>query len=85
MTTNNADPHAEANRKAREALQNEIRKNLSPEGVATIIAFLQTSRSAKPQTDEQRKALAEAEWFADVLTDMLGIEELQQLFDDLCL
>jgi hypothetical protein len=85
MTANNQDRHAEANRKAREALQDEIRKNLSPEGVATIVAFLQTARSAKPQTDEQRKALAEAEWFTDVLTEMLGIDECQRLFDDLCL
>jgi hypothetical protein len=80
MTANNQN-----RREATAALQDAIRDHLSPEGVATIIAFLQTARSAKPQTDEQRKALAEAEWFADVLTEMLGIDECQRMFDELCL
>jgi hypothetical protein len=37
MTANNTDRHAEANRKAIQALQDAIRDNLSPEGVAALV------------------------------------------------
>ena len=69
----------------REALIDALRDTLSPEGIAAILSYLQTASSAKPQTDEQRKALRELEWFTDLLLEMIGVDECQRIFDELCL
>jgi CRISPR/Cas system-associated endonuclease Cas3-HD len=68
-----------------EAFEKVIRDNLSPEGVATIIAFLQPATMNRPATEEQRKALLELEWFANTLMDLIGNEEYARLLDELCL
>ncbi len=60
-----------------------IRENLSPEGVATIIAFLQPATMQKAPTEEARRGLRELEWFADTLIDLLGIDEYDRLLDEL--
>ena len=62
-----------------------IRDNLSPEGVAAIVAFLQPAAMKRPTTEEQRKALLEVEWFADTLLDLIGVEECNRIYDELCL
>jgi predicted O-methyltransferase YrrM len=66
-----------------EAFENAIRDNLSPEGVATIIAFLQPAMSHKPRTDDARQALREVKWFIDTLTNVLGVQEYNRLLDEL--
>ena len=58
-----------------------IRDNLAAEGVATIIAFLQPAAFHKPANEEALKALRQAEWFADTLTDMLGVDEVNRLME----
>ncbi|MEQ8784796.1 MAG: hypothetical protein RIC55_00795 [Pirellulaceae bacterium] len=60
-----------------------IRENLSPEAVATIIAFLQPAAFYKPANNDTMQALRQVEWFADTLTDMLGVEEHQRLMEEL--
>ena len=82
MTANN---QTEPNRAATKALQDAIRDNLSPEGVAAVIAFLQTDTVNQPQTEEQRRALVEVNWLADTLLDLIGVEECNRIYDELCL
>lgn len=66
-----------------EAFEKVIRDNLSPEGVAAIIAFLQPAAFYKPANDEARQASWQVAWFADTLTEMLGVEEYNRLIDEL--
>jgi hypothetical protein len=65
------------------AFEKVIRDNLSPEGIATIIAFLQPAAFYKPANEDARRALRQAEWFADTLTDLLGVDEHNRLIDAL--
>jgi hypothetical protein len=66
-----------------EAFEKVIRDNLSPEGVATIIAFLQPAAFYKPANEDAIRGLQQAEWLADTLTDMLGVDEVNRLFEEL--
>lgn len=66
-----------------EAFEKVVRDNLSPEGVATIIAFLQPAAFYKPANEEAINGLRQAEWLADTLTDMLGVDEVNRLMEEL--
>lgn len=66
-----------------EAFERVIRDNLSPEAVATIIAFLQPAAFYKPANEEAMQALRQVEWLANTLTDMLGVEEHNRLMEEL--
>lgn len=66
-----------------EAFERVIRDNLSPEAVATIIAFLQPAAFYRPANEEAMQALRQVEWLADTLTDMLGVEEHNRLMEEL--
>ena len=66
-----------------EAFEKVIRENLSPEAVATIIAFLQPAAFYRPANEDAMQALLQVEWFANTLTDMLGVEEHTRLMDEL--
>jgi len=66
-----------------EAFEKVIRDNLSPEGVATIIAFLQPAAFYKPANDDALQALKQVEWFADTLTELLGVDEHNRLMEKL--
>jgi hypothetical protein len=66
-----------------EAFEKVIRDNLSPEGVATIIAFLQVAAFDKPANEDALNGLRQAEWLADTLTEMLGVDEVNRLFEEL--
>lgn len=46
-----------------EAFERVIRDNLSPEAVATIIAFLQPAALYRPANQDARQALRQVEWF----------------------
>ncbi len=65
------------------AFEQVIRDNLSPEGVATVIAFLQPAAFYKPANDDAMRALREVEWLADTLTEMLGADEHNRLMEEL--
>jgi hypothetical protein len=66
-----------------DAFEKVIRDNLSPEAVASIIAFLQPAAFYKPANQEAMRALQQVEWFADTLTAMLGVEEHNRLMEEL--
>ena len=66
-----------------EAFEKVIRDNLSPEGIATIVAFLQPAAFYKPANEDAVQALRQVEWFADTLTAMLGVEEHNRLMEEL--
>lgn len=66
-----------------EAFERVIRENLSPAGVATIIAFLQPATTYKAPTEEATQGLLELEWFANTLIDFLGVDEYNRLLDEL--
>ena len=66
-----------------EAFEKVIRDNLSPEAVATIIAFLQPAGFYRPANEDAMQALLQVEWFANTLTDMLGVEEHNRLMEEL--
>jgi penicillin V acylase-like amidase (Ntn superfamily) len=65
------------------AFEKVIRDNLSPEGVATIIAFLQVAAFHKPANEDALRGLQQAEWLADTLTEMLGVDEVNRLMEEL--
>lgn len=68
----------------REAFEKAIRDNLSPDGVATAIAWLRAAESGNIPSDERAlSALREVEWLADVLTEMLGVDEHNRLIEEL--
>lgn len=61
-----------------------IRDNLSPDGIATAIAFLRAAESGNRPTEPRAiAALCEVEWLADTLTDLLGVDEHNRLMDEL--
>jgi hypothetical protein len=66
-----------------EAFEKVIRDNLSPKAVATIIAFLQPAAFYRPANDDAMQALLQVEWFANTLTDMLGVGEHNRLMEEL--
>ena len=66
-----------------ETFEKVIRDNLSPEAVATVIAFLQPAAFYKPANEQAVQALRQVEWFADTLTAMLGVEEHNRLMEEL--
>ncbi len=65
------------------AFEQAIRDNLSPEGIAAIIAFLQPAAFYKPANADAIAALQQVEWLADTLTEMLGVDEHNRLMDQL--
>jgi hypothetical protein len=65
------------------AFETAIRDNLSPEGIAAIIAFLQPAAFYKPANADAVQALQQVEWLADTLTEMLGVDEHNRLMDQL--
>ena len=65
------------------AFEKVIRDNLSPEAVATIIAFLQPAAFYRPANEDAAQALQQVEWFADTLTAMLGVDEHNRLMEQL--
>ena len=77
------------NEKRRSAVDEEaffraIRDNLSPDGVATAIVALREFTSGNQPTDARAlAALRQVEWFADTLTETLGVEEHQRLMEEL--
>jgi len=66
-----------------EAFEKVIQENLSPEAVATIICLLEPARLQQPRTDRQRQGLLGAEWLADTLIELLGVDEHMRLMDEL--
>lgn len=66
-----------------QAFEQAIRDNLSPEGVATIIAFLQAATHERPRTEKAAEGLRQMRWFADTLFDMLGAAEYNHQLDEL--
>lgn len=65
------------------AFEGVIRDNLSPEGIATVIAFLQPAAFYRPANEAAKQALRQVEWLADTLTEMLGVEEHNRLMEEL--
>ncbi len=82
MMNANNDNH-ESGAVDQEAFEKVIQDNLSPEGVATIIAFLQPAAFHKPAHEGALRGLRQAEWFANTLTEMLGVDELNRLMEEL--
>jgi hypothetical protein len=66
-----------------EAFEKVIQDNLSPAGVATIIAFLQPATMYKAPTEEAQQGLRELEWFTNTLIDLLGVEEYDRQLNEL--
>jgi len=68
-----------------EQFRDSIRRHLSPDAVATIIAFLQPAALKCPPTPEAQSALVEVEWFSEFLTEMVGVDEVSRIFEELSL
>jgi len=66
-----------------EAFKSMIRDHLTPEAVATIIAFLQPAALHKAPNAEVHEALKQVEWFTDMLISILGVDEYARLLDEL--
>jgi len=69
-----------------EAFEKAIRENLSPDAVATaIVALREFTSGNRPTAARALAALRQVEWFADTLTEMLGVEEHQRQMEVLAL
>jgi len=66
-------------------LKEAFRDNMTPAGVAAAIAFLRTGDNYRPERPEAQQALREVAWLADTLLHMIGVDECNRYFDDLCL
>mgnify|MGYP001275836660 CR=1 FL=1 len=65
------------------AFENAIRDNLSPEGVAAIIALLQTAGNYRNGTPENEAAINQVVWFHDTLLEMIGIDGFNDLIEEI--
>ena len=79
----NATPDRNRGAVDQDAFEKVIRDNLSPAGVATIIAFLQPATMYKGPTEEAQCGLRELEWFANTLIDLIGVKEYNRLLEEL--
>jgi hypothetical protein len=67
-----------------EVFENAIRDSLSPDAVATAICYLRCAEFGnQPPSERAIAALREVEWLADVLTEMIGVDEHDRLIDEL--
>ena len=69
----------------REAFKQAIRDQLSPGGIATIIATLQPATMQRAPTEDAQRGLDELEWFVNTLIEVLGVDEYQRLLEEMCL
>lgn len=65
------------------ALENALRDNLSPEGVAVIIALLQVAGNYRNGTPANERAIDQVNWFRDTLLEMIGIGEFNVLINEI--
>lgn len=65
------------------AFETVMRDNLSPAGIATVIAFLRAGDFYQPASDTARSGLDEAGWLADTLIEMLGVDTYNDLIEEL--
>jgi len=66
-----------------QAFEHTIRENLSPEGVAMVIAYLRAATGERPQTEAGQRALQQVKWLADTLFELLGTAEYNRLLDEI--
>lgn len=66
-----------------EAFEKVIRDNLSPEGVVAIIALLQPAGNYRNGQPENERAINQVNWFRDTLLEMLGVEEFNQVINEI--
>ena len=64
----------------RDALEEAIRDNLSPEAVVMIASCLQSLRASAPTA---RGTIREVQWFRETLTGMVGFETYNRTLDEL--
>jgi hypothetical protein len=65
------------------AFESAIRENLSPEGVAALVMALQPAGSIRATTPEGDKAIEQVITFRDMLLEMIGVKNFNQMMDDL--
>ena len=65
------------------AFESAIRDNLSPEGVAAIIALLQTAGNYRNGTPENEAAINQVVWFHDTLLDLIGVDGFNDLIEEI--
>jgi hypothetical protein len=68
---------------AKDDIAMTFRDHLTPEAVATIIAFLQPAAFYKPANADALAALQQVEWLAETLTEILGADEHNRLMEHL--
>jgi hypothetical protein len=65
------------------AFETVIQDNLSPQGVAAIIAMLQTAGHYRNGTPANEAAINQAIWFRETLLDMIGVNEFNELVEEI--
>jgi hypothetical protein len=65
------------------AFEKAIRDNLSPEGVAAIIALLQPASNYRNGEPANEQALNQVDWFRATLLDLIGVAECNQLMNEI--
>ena len=64
-----------------EAFEKVMRDNLSPEGIVALIACLQPADGYRNGRND--KALAEVEWLRETLLEMVGVEEFNEMAEQI--
>src|SRR5262245_56459069 len=64
-------------------LADALRTHLSPDGVTALIALLQPATNYRPATERGRDAIREAQWFANGLVDLLGVQTFNETIDEI--
>jgi hypothetical protein len=64
------------------ALEAALVANLSPEGIAAIICFLQAA-DGPGRNPRHTSAIAELRWFGETLLEILGVEEYDRVIDEI--
>jgi hypothetical protein len=65
------------------AFEKAIRDNLSPEGVAAIIALLQPASNYRNDATVNEQALNQVDWFRETLLELIGVPECNRLMDEI--
>ncbi|MBX3433277.1 MAG: hypothetical protein KF847_08145 [Pirellulales bacterium] len=65
------------------AFEQVIRDNLSPEGVAAIVALLQPAGSYLNGQPANERAINQAIWFRETLLELIGADEFNRTIDEI--
>jgi hypothetical protein len=74
--------HGDLLKAAEKDITRTFRDHLTPEAVVAIIALLQPADNYCDGTPTNERALNQVDWFRDTLLEMIGVDEFNQLINE---